>query len=441
MSYITETVLKDIVDIISDVKDIDQFESYLKRIKGNRTLKSVASASSSLTLVFPCLCSNSLSLNALSTINKVNESKAVEMLQLLFASIQMTRSTDARDYLSRFHSNIDDTLTIDNILDNIERVIDLTESVDEKYIQEKLSLGEIEFICKQDFKNIQSGAVDDEYNIDSIDFYRIKESYNNYDIIKEAPQIRIVDPDEIKVKSGIVKIYKDKIDGDTKSMPTINNKDVIKQNDIVGTQIMVTINYIGSSNIAIPTTFLVVVKSKLYILDTNDIINKLVEKTRDKNLFSKIIKLYSGEISFFKDFVFAIDKAKSDALSQSTLNPTSSKMWRILERRSSKSRFHRALNTKNSAMAISTLVISKEEVEHIKRFHNIDLERSSVARMIMESYNLLCLVIADEVNEMASFLYDTGDDEFETVTFAGLEKEVREGPYRKSLQMLIASNK
>lgn len=438
MNYITETVLKDIVDIISDVKDFDQFDSYLEKIRHGRSYKSVASGSSALTLVFPCLGSNSLSLNSLASINKANETKAVEMLQLLFASIQMTRSTDVRNYISRFHSNIDDKLTVDNVLDSIERIIDLTESVDEKYIEEKMSSGEIELICRQDYKNIQSGGVVDEYNLDSIDFYRIKESYNDYDIIKEAPQITALNT---KTTLDMVKIYKDKIDGDVKSMPTINNKEVIKQNDIVGTQIMVTVNYIGSAGVSIPLTFLVVVKSKLYILDTNDIINKLVEKTRDKNLFSKIIKLYSGEISFFKDFVFAIDKAKSDALSQSSLNPTSSKLWRILERRSTKSKFHRALNTKNSAMAISTLVISKEEVEHIKRFHNIDLERSSVARMIMESYNLLCFVIADEVNETASFLYDTGDDEFETITFAGLEKEVREGPYRKSLQLMISSNK
>ena len=262
MNYITETVLKDIVDIISDVKDFDQFDSYLEKIRRGRSYKSVASGSSALTLVFPCLGSNSLSLNALASINKANETKAVEMLQLLFASIQMTRSTDVRNYISRFHSNIDDKLTVDNVLDSIERIIDLTESVDEKYIEEKMSSGEIELICRQDYKNIQSGGVVDEYNLDSIDFYRIKESYNDYDIIKEAPQITALNT---KTALDMVKIYKDKIDGDVKSMPTINNKEVIKQNDIVGTQIMVTVNYIGSAGVSIPLTFLVVVKSKLYI--------------------------------------------------------------------------------------------------------------------------------------------------------------------------------
>lgn len=500
--YIKETVLKDIVDIISDVKDYDQFDSYIKKLRGGRSMKSIASGSSAMTLVFPCLCTNALSLNVLSTINKVNETKAVEMLQVLFSAIQTTRIEDIRDYISKFHSNLDDRLTVDNVLDNIERIVDLSESVDYRYIDEKLSNKEIEFICREDYRNIQLSEVKDEYNLDSIDFYRIKENYNDYDIIKEDTTILFekggsekgrgftkkfkdssvdksryyasgsrsdrydidwaggtLSNDHVekkytgsitnnyfgqdkKEKSGTSpKDYKDMVDAQRNSMPKVNNVEITKQNDIVGIQLMVTVNYINSDGIRVPLTFLVVVKSKLYILESNDIIEKLVEKTRDKNLFSKIVKVYSGEISFFRDFVFAIDKAKKDALSQSSLNPTSSKLWRMLERRSSKSKLHRVLNTKNSAIAISTLVISKEEVEYIKRYHNIDLERSAIVRSLMDSYNLLCFVIADEVNETASFLYDTGDDEFETVSFAGMEKEVREGPYRKSLQLMITSNK
>jgi hypothetical protein len=53
----------------------------------------------------------------------------------------------------------------------------------------------------------------------------------------------------------------------------------------------------------------------------------------------------------------------------------------------------------------------------------------------MESYNLLCLVIADEANEVAKFLYD-GNSEFEAVSYSVLSKEALDREYRKEINLL-----
>lgn len=439
MQYIHETLLRDIVDIISDVKNMDQFEVYLNRYKKG-SMKSIASGSSALTLVFPVLTTNTISLNAAETISKAIETKAVEMLQIVMASLQMTHVDDLKDYISQFHSNLDKDLSVDNVLSTVEKIVDLTESYGFKKTADVglLSEKECELICKKDLKNVNGLPLND-INMESVSIYKIKETYNDYDIIKEN-----INPTEIANRAANASnASKNLIDMRHKSLPTINNsKNVDKVNDLVGTQMIVTVNYSDKeSGIIVPLSFLVSVKAKLYVLESADIIDKLVSKNRDKNFFNKVIKMFSREISFFNDFVFAIDKAKADAKSYSITNRTSSKLWKILERRSSKSKIYRALGKKNGSMAITTLVISQDEVEHINKYFNINIEQSNIARQLMEAYNLLSLVVTDEVNEAASFLFDTGEDEFEMISFAGLEKQVKEGPYRKALQLMVTSNK
>lgn len=438
MQYIHETLLRDIVDILSDVKDIDQFEVYLNRHRRG-SMKSVASGSSALTMVFPVLTTNTISLNAAETISKAIETKAVEMLQIVMASLQMTHTQDLQDYISQFHSNLDKELSMDNILQTVDKVVNLAESVGFKKQPDVclLSEKECELLCKKDLRNVNGLPLGD-INMDSISIYKIKETYNDYNIIKEA-----INPGDVTQRfTNAASGMKNLVDMQHKTLPTINNNNVDKANDLVGTQLVVTVNYCDKANgVTIPLSFLVSVKAKLYVLESADIVEKLVSKNRDKNFFNKVVKMFTREISFFNDFVFAIDKAKADAKSHSIVNRTSSKLWKVLERRSSKSKIHRALGTKNSAMAITTLVISKDEVEHINKYYNIDMEQSKITRQLMEAYNLLAMVIADEVNETASFLFDTGDDEFETISFAGLEKQTKEGPYRKALQLMVTSNK
>ena len=55
---IHETVIRDIIDVISDVKDSDNIAGLFGR---KRSFRSIASATSNLTLVFPVICSNNIS--------------------------------------------------------------------------------------------------------------------------------------------------------------------------------------------------------------------------------------------------------------------------------------------------------------------------------------------------------------------------------------------
>ena len=136
-----------------------------------------------------------------------------------------------------------------------------------------------------------------------------------------------------------------------------------------------------------------------------------------------------------RDFLFAIDRAKLDALSQSRKG-SSSKLWKVLERRGIKSRVNRTIGSINDATAITSLAITQEEAEYLKKMEDIDLEDPKVIRPIMESYNLMCFCIIDENNEVAKFIFDTGDDLYEEMAFRSLEREDKGNDYKKIINLM-----
>jgi hypothetical protein len=133
--------------------------------------------------------------------------------------------------------------------------------------------------------------------------------------------------------------------------------------------------------------------------------------------------------------MFAVDKAKLDAKSYGAKG-SSNKMWRVLERRSIKSKIRRSMKMDNDATAISTLVLSQNLVDYLKKTENLSLEKTNTCRLLMESYNLMSIVIVDETMEVAKFLFDTGEDDFEVISFNNLERESSDGSYRKVVNLL-----
>ena len=204
------------------------------------------------------------------------------------------------------------------------------------------------------------------------------------------------------------------------------DQDVKKANELVPT--LMHVNFVSvddKSKYPISTSLVVGVKAKLYAIDGVDIMDRLKVKHNDKNLLLNLVKASTREISFFKDFIFAIDKAKIDAISQSRRG-SSSKMWKVLERRATKSKMRRFLSMKNDATAITTVCITQDEAEFLKKTEYIDIENSKTIRPIMDAYNMMGFVIADESLEVCKFMFDTGDDQWEMLTFNNLEKEQKD---------------
>ncbi|MGL5751054.1 MAG: hypothetical protein ACRCXT_11040, partial [Paraclostridium sp.] len=104
--------------------------------------------------------------------------------------------------------------------------------------------------------------------------------------------------------------------------------------------------------------------------------------------------------------------------------------------RSLKSKLRRSLGQSNDASAITTIVITQEEVEYLNKTENINLESPEVIRPILEAYNLMGFVIVDDALEVAKFIFDTGNDIYENVSFSHLERESNDGSHKKILNLM-----
>lgn len=426
--YIHETIVRDIVDIATDIKDAKVLDGIANR---KASFRSAASASSALTLVFPVLISNSIGIQSAGIIAKAIERKSATMMQMLFSAFGIDDAKDAIDYIQKFHTNLDTSrgITVDSLIDALDKYVvqNAQESAMTAVERAHAISGNIakKKAVEDDARNNLDYTLPSSVNENSLEIYKFKKGSNTPYIFTEDSSPAEDYKNRWAAKKNVSDYYKNQL------IPS----DVKKANELVPT--MLTINFVSTANgepIAL-SDIVIGIKAKLYPLDSLDIINRITIKNQDNNGFHKFIKATTREISFFKDFIFAIDRAKVDALSQSKRG-SSSKLWKVLERRSSKSKIRRAFGMTNDASAISTLVISKEEVEYLKKTENINVEDPRVMRPIMEAYNLMGVVIVDEVQEIASFMFDSGDDMYEQVSFNNLEREANDGSSKKIINLM-----
>jgi hypothetical protein len=213
------------------------------------------------------------------------------------------------------------------------------------------------------------------------------------------------------------------------------NNEYKKANELQPTMMVVNFMKHTESNGDFINTAVIGIKCKIYPVSSADIVDRISGKLKDKSFLTNFVRATTNEIAFFRDFLFAVDQAKFDAKSYGK-NATSNKLWKVLERRSTKSKFRRSLKMYNDATAISTLVMSENDAEYLKKMHSIDILDVSHARKIMDSYNFMCMVIANQSTEVASFLYDTGDDTYEMIPFSGLEREASDNSYKKMVNLM-----
>ena len=548
--YIHETVLKDIINFYELLKNSNtgELKDYAKK---NKSFRSSAYAAEKMTLVFPVLMSTNISTEAAGIVTKAIERKAVSIMQILFAAMNVTDANNAIDYVSNFHNNLntndfdmekylDDYLTsesaeiettaefrkrlemetavVNDAKDNTDFVLPDNvndtplnaykfegNSTEPIFIEESKKskkmykyddfddyLDDQENNKKTSYKgsrtptvpvpSIASPSSNSSSSKDSSNSSSSNSSFNNGGRksggfhrnadIDNANIERIRNQIQLDTQAAARKAELDKQAADKKAALDAKNaarreeldrqkaifdvakskaeflknsseyfskqlipSDVKKANELVPTMMNVNFTVYDGNNPIKVDNVIIGIKAKMYPLDSADILNRIRMKNKDGNFFNKLIRATTREISFFKDFLFAIDKAKLDAISMSRKGK-SSKLWKVLELRGETSRIKRLTRSKNNSMAISTLVMSSEEVEYLKKTYNIDVTTPSVMRPIMEAYNLMGVVLVDEANEVASFMFDSGDDLYEQISFNNLEREANDGSAKKIINLM-----
>ena len=383
MSYIQESILSDIINVYDNVTadDFSLDKLLPTQAGGYKSFKSINSATKDLVLTFPVMFSRNMELATAELIAKALETKYANLVKMLLTAMAITNATDAIDYVKNIHSNMqfNDGIDVDDYL-----------TINSKLAKESGAMTMFTPGTKAVYENYK---------------HSLKHSLPlTNTIITEADSKR--NGGNGDNKPGSITLSQDKLDKANQQMP-----------------LMMKVNFISkATGRPITTSAYLGIKCKLFDVAGLDIIQRIVSKNSSAISLFNFIRATSQEIGFWRDFVFALSKAKVDAISNAR-NGSSSKMWKALEQRATKSKLNQFFRQKNDATAITSLLVTTDEVEELKKNNDIDLSRSNVARKIMSDYNLLCIGIVDETTESVALIFDTGDDEYELVRFKSLKKE------------------
>ena len=530
---IHETVVSDIFETIKDGIRIagDAVNPKTARVRNSRSL---ARATSGLTLAFPVICTNTLPIETASMVAKAIERKNVTMLQMAFSAYNITNATDAVAHISKFHQNLNlSKMDLDKFMDAMEmlgessyiypeemraiaedckRNLDyvLNDSINEtslleyseitrygekrvvkEAIQKPTKYGPNGSYDYSDDEINQSAYDDGPYNAlgkDNARYYlnrkdrqdqennrnrqsnaqhrdRMNQSRSQFDRkMKQADhqfdakmgqsnsqfnrKMKQADDQFEKRQDQQQKFHDDEMDNENikqrqnaadsqrqQFTAMLMQSDVKKANEMQPTMMLVNF-YVNDRDrdLNVAQQFVCGVKSKLYAVESSDIINKIITKHVDSDILLKLVKVSTREISFVKDFLLGLDEARLDALSKSRKG-SASRIFKALERRAIKGKVRRSLRMENSAKAISALVISAEEAEELKKYENIDIYQPRTIVPIMEKLNLLYFVVVDTTAESVNIITD-GETEYESYSFTSLERESSDAAYKKVVNLI-----
>lgn len=462
---IHETVVSDIFETLKDGIRIagDVVNPKSVRVRNSRSL---ARATSGLTLAFPVICTNTLPIETASMVAKAIERRNVSMLQMAFSAYNITNAKDAVEHIAKFHQNLNlSKMDLDKFMDAME-MLDESSYI---YPEDKRAIVED---CKRNLNFVLSNSVSEhsllEYaevnkygrsvvvrearddienqkmmQSDVHHYEKMKQNQDQYD--KSFDQRERFHSDELLTKmhsdanKNAIDRQKNTIDAQNAERQQLTamlmQSDVKKANEIQPTMMLVNF-YVNDKDrdLNVAQQFVCGVKSKLYAVDSNDILNKIITKNVDSDVLLKLVKVSTREISFVKDFLLGLDEARLDALSKSRKG-SGSRIFKALERRAIKGKIRRSLRMENNAKAISSLVISAEEAEELKKYENIDVYQPRTIVPIMEKLNLLYFVVVDTTSESVNIITD-GETEYETYSFTSLERESGDSNYKKIVNLI-----
>lgn len=442
---------------------------------GFKMNSNIAKEAKGLTAVFPVLVSESVSVEQAQMIAKAAERKYVTMFQMLFAASQITDAKSAQSYLKKFHNNITSSLDLSDM--TVDDVIDFANKLDEEVQTTALTNARITEATKAvledlSFNENYTKVLAENLNPVSLNNYKVKTVFGDY----KATQVSEANDDYYTVEDRTDStewegrddnngnVYKQRTNTTTRRTPitardraaTLKDKNATLKDkaDIISKQIVTTdikkaneatpslmiINFVtqadGRDN-EIVNTAVIGVKCVIHYVPSSEMMNRMVLKNTDRRGLLNFIRATTGEIQFFRDFLFAIDRAKIDAVAK-TSKGSNSRIWKMLEIRANRAKMNATARADNAACAaITMLVLSKAEVDIIKQSYRLDLSKASTMLSVMKGYNFIGVAVIDEVNEKVDFLYDDGTKNFETISFMSLEREQGAGEYKKMINTLV----
>lgn len=406
---ILKTLLIDSKEIASAILTVKS-DDIINVSKKMKSYDSIAKQAKEGILQFPVITTRSLDMETTSLIAKALErqySSFVQVVLSMNSTAMLSDTTGVTDFIGKFHQNTN-ARKIDgiaswkpgSILESVEYDIEqfegfqiqsiLVESTTRKILAEhKAKLTDVMESFREDILNDKYIPVEP-----GVTNKRLT-GYNK--ILREATA---------KAKSSYAALLKD--------------NDVKKANELVPTTLQLKLNIQDKKgNIVGTQEFIIGVKATLHAVSSEEMIANVGGMNR--GAMFNFIRWTTGEIEFVKDLLFNIDEIKTDVVNRSK---GTSDWWLALKKRATYANAKKKLLMKGQILPNATIVMSMEEVEHLKYEKGLDLMEISNAIKLMNEFFLLGLVIVDNSSQICHFLFD-GRHDFESISFEGLERENR----------------
>ena len=451
-----------------------------KRNKNRKTYLngSISRYSKNLIMSFPVICDNTLPIDTAQMVSKAHEKNLATMFEMLFSAMSLDGDNGV-EILKLIHKDLNSgKLSINDVIDSIEQLVGestLTykdkavindairemvaelktpqkafpaESLNERSVNDFIVHNIYGKIMVKENKVLKEVQEDPNVTSERERRYAMKKNATdtttvgydnnkaNVEAEKNERERRKDERDEEKRAEEREKRAEEKgrrseertknqLDIAFKSLPQTKDIDYKKANELQPTVLIVNFNSIqynedGEKIGVEKKSFLAGIKSRMVGCDAIRIVERLSEKQKSKLTFKDFLRATTGEIKFVKDFLLNLKSVKSSALADAR-SGEDAKMWKLLEKRANKNASSRVTNS-NDASPISTLVLSQSTVDFLNASQGVDLLNIKTATYMMEMFNLLAIVICDEISESAKFLYD-GNTDYDVYSYQVLTRE------------------
>jgi hypothetical protein len=426
---------------ISDiVKTFTNAKATLKDANVFRVSKSISAKALEGTANFSVLVSDTTPIDEAIMISKTQEKKFATFL-LTTLTMNPYLDTDggavsAADYVKQFHQNMGTSPNVPSIN------FDITDTAKRNMLSEGVSSVDesvLEEMC-YGYQGWTEAALDVAYRVYENVTYR---GLNDKNVAFNYSVEEVTESSILNDKFKVTPLY-EALDGkpsprksEPKQLNYLSNNDFKKANDLVPTLLHVRVipRDTTTHETLDPIDFVMGVKATLHLVSSDEMILNIARALRNEDIFFNFIRWTTGEIKFFKDFVFAIDQQKIDANSMSN---SASGWWPALKRRRAISKMKNRF-TKKSLLPNATFVVTTEDLVSLKDQYGFDFtgDDTKLPLTLMEKYFLLSFVRVNTALQRVDFLYD-GMTKYDTATYSSLSKEggVDDRKFKDMMKML-----
>ena len=381
-------------------------------------------------LQFPCICSNSIDMQTASMICKAVEKRYAVFVQETY-SLYSVATVDGNgeaiaDYIRTQHHNINNSASMADVINVVRgsfenlKIIDFEEPV---FLESIIIDDSTNRIMYENKLALEDGLKGINMTILNDMCKPILDLNQNDNYLYE----------DVTVNQKFADDRNNIINRDTLSKMT--DSDAKKANEMVPTTLALKV-HVQDKGGAIRQTIniLIGVKAVLHPVSSNEVINNL---SGERGKFFDFIRWTSGEISFFKDFLFAVDDIKRDVVNKSR---GGSGWFSVLKRTQARSNILKRFKGKGY-MPNATLIVTLDELQYLKSKTGMDLTQEDAVKNLMNRYFLLGFIIVDSATESIQILDGRDGATFETLSFNSLKRESTSNAGAEFKEILKSMNK